>query len=331
MLSLDQKDRKLLFYLSQNARFSQTQLSRKIGLSKNAVKYRIARLQKEEIIQNFSTIVNLGAIHLDTFTLLLRFNQDIYANPEMMEFFQKHPFANWAASLAGQWDLFIEFVYQDTSHGHDIIQEILSRFGESIREYKTAFSYEALRVEHFLPEICAGIKVEEITPTFRTTQKFKLDQTDAKILTLLNQDSSQPLIKISQKAGLSIDIVRYRIKHLLKDKIIIKLSAEVSLAKLGYTEYLYTLNFQNYSPDRLGQLKKSISLNQNVTYAFVDIFTSRLVFVCAFKDPQEIDALSRKIRTEYPEIIKEQEYFIIKENILFNLFPLGVGLMMEKE
>lgn len=241
MLNLDQKDRKLLFYLSQNARFSQTQLSRKINLSKNAVKYRISRLQKEGIIQHFSAIVNLGSIYLDTFTLLLRFNQDVYTNPEMMEFFKNHPFANWAASLAGQWDLFIEFVYQDTSHGHEIIQEILSKYGSSIQEYKTAFSYEALRVEHFLPEICAGIKVDEVAPVTRTKEKFKLDQTDAKILTLLNQDSSQPLIKIAQNANLSIDIVRYRIKQLLKNKIIIKLSTEISLSKLGYTEYLYTL------------------------------------------------------------------------------------------
>lgn len=324
MIKLDQKDRKLLFYLSRNARFSQTLLSRKIGLSKNAVKYRIARLQKEGIIQNFSTVVNLGAIHFDTFTLLLRFNQDIYASTEIREFFQKHPFANWAVSLAGQWDLFVEFVYQDHAHGHEIIQEILSRFGESIQEYKAAFSYEALRVEHFLPEICAGIKLEEIAPTIRTTKKFKLDQTDAKILALLNQDSSQPLLKIGQRAGLSIDIVRYRMKQMLDNKIIIKFSAELSLPKLGYTEYLYTLHFQNCSPDRLEQLKKSISLNQSVTYAFADLFTSSLIFVCAFKDPQEIDTLSRKIRTGYPEIIKEQEYFIIKENLLFNLFPSGL-------
>lgn len=324
MLNLDQKDRKLLYYLSQNARFSQTQLSRKIGLSKNAVKYRIARLQKEGIIQKFSSIINIGAVSLDTFTLLLRFNQDIYTNPEMMEFFKNHPFANWAASLAGQWDLFIEFVYQDLSQGHKIIQEILSRFGDSIREYKITFSYEALRVEHFLPEISAGIKVEEITSSARTTERFKIDQTDAKILTLLNQNSSQPLLKIVQQSGLSIDIIRYRIKQLLKKKIIIKFSAEISLPKLGYTEYLYTLHFQNCSPHRLAQLKKSISLNQKVTYAFIDTFTSSLVFVCAFKDPQEIDFLSRKIRTEYPEMIKEQEYFIIKENILFNLFPSGL-------
>ncbi len=331
MLNLDQKDRKLLFYLSQNARFSQTQLSRKIVLSKNAVKYRIARLQKEGIVSKFSTVINLGAIHLDTFTLLLRFNQDIYTNPKLKEFFQNHPFVNWIVSIAGQWDLFVEFVYQDHSHGNEIIQEILSKFGESIHEYKTAFSYEVLRVEHFLPEICAGIKLEETAPAARTKEKFKLDQTDAKILTLLNQDSSQPLLKIAQQSGLSLDVVRYRIKHLLKKEVIIKFSAEISLSKLGYTEYLYTLHFQNYTPSRLAQLKKSISLNPNVTYAFVDTFTSSLVFVCAFKEPQEIDALSRKIRTEYPEIIKEQEYFIIKENILFNLFPVGVkGMIGEK-
>ena len=50
MLKLDKKDKKLLYYLSKNARMSNTQLSNKIGLSKNSVKYRVERLLKEGII-----------------------------------------------------------------------------------------------------------------------------------------------------------------------------------------------------------------------------------------------------------------------------------------
>jgi len=48
---LDKKDGKLLYFLSQNARLSQTQLAKKIGLSKNGVKYRVGRLLKEKIIK----------------------------------------------------------------------------------------------------------------------------------------------------------------------------------------------------------------------------------------------------------------------------------------
>ena len=41
MIELDVKDRKIIYHLSNNARISDTQLSKQVALSKNAVKYRI--------------------------------------------------------------------------------------------------------------------------------------------------------------------------------------------------------------------------------------------------------------------------------------------------
>ena len=66
---MDKKDRKLLYYLSLNSRESHTQLSKKIGLSKNSVKYRIERLQKEGVIKQFTIMPNFSKCKLDTFNM----------------------------------------------------------------------------------------------------------------------------------------------------------------------------------------------------------------------------------------------------------------------
>ncbi|MBU0467346.1 MAG: AsnC family transcriptional regulator [Nanoarchaeota archaeon] len=41
MITLDTKDRKLLTLLDENARYSNSQLARKVGLSKPAIEYRL--------------------------------------------------------------------------------------------------------------------------------------------------------------------------------------------------------------------------------------------------------------------------------------------------
>jgi len=80
MEKLTLKDKKLLFYLSRNARESGTKIAKSVGLSKNAVGYKIERLTRLGIIKNFSAAINIGALNYDTFTLLLKFNEDIYKN-----------------------------------------------------------------------------------------------------------------------------------------------------------------------------------------------------------------------------------------------------------
>src|SRR3989338_5582854 len=140
MATLDKKDQKLLYYLSLNSRLSHTQLSRKIQLSKNAVKYRIERLQKEGIITKFASVVNLGALNYTTITLLLKFNEDIYEKKEIIDFFKKHQYVDWAVSLSGQWDLFVELVAKDFISLYTVIGEIVTRFSSSLNTYRLFFS-----------------------------------------------------------------------------------------------------------------------------------------------------------------------------------------------
>jgi len=323
MAILDIKDRKLLYYLSLDARTSDTQLAKKIGLSKNAVKYRTQRLLKEGIIKNFAAVVNLGAANFTTVTLLLRFNEDIYEKKEIIEYFKNHEFADWVVSLSGQWDLFVELAIKDFIHLDKLILEITNHFGTQLNTYQLFFSSYTLRVEHLIADFYKDLELE-LPAKPRTFQDYTLDAIDKKILYLLNQDSSLPYHTIAQKLETTMDVVRYRMKNLVNKGIIIKFFPEISLPKLGYTEYLYTIKLKNVSQEKMDSIKKRIQTNQNVTYAFVDITGFNLIFVCAFKTPEGIDHLSRNIRKEYSEMIQEQEYLIIKEQILFNLFPRGI-------
>ena len=71
-------------------------------------------------------------------------------------------------------------------------------------------------------------------------------------------------------------------------------------------------------------IKKRIRTHNNITYAFFDINGFNLIFVCAFTSPEGIDHLARNMRKEYGDIIDTQEYLIIKEQVVFNLFPKGL-------
>lgn len=325
MIQLDVKDRKILYYLSKNGRMPHSKLAKLVELSQNTIHYRLKRLQEVGVIKKFTAVTNIGALHLTTFTILLKFNEDVYEHADIIEYFKKHEFADWVVTLTGQWDIFTEFIVKDCSHLQHIVDDIKDRFGSVLNTYKVFFSQDTLRVEHLVADFYKDLRGEELPVQVRTQERYVIDDTDRKVLSLVNCDSSLSYLEMSRQSGLSFDIVRYRVKHLVERGIIVKFFPEISLQALGYTTYLNIISLRNVPPERMLSLKSRITTNPHIMYAFVDTVEFNVVFSCAFDNPDGIDQLSRFLRKDFGDIIHSQEYFIIKEEVLFNLYPKGIA------
>lgn len=76
---IDEKDRKILEELDNNSRQTDSQIAKKVGLSKQVVNYRISQMIKNKIILNFYTIINTGMFGMDSFYVFLNLE---YINKE---------------------------------------------------------------------------------------------------------------------------------------------------------------------------------------------------------------------------------------------------------
>jgi len=107
MIDLDLKDRKLLYELDCNSRQTVQQLARKIGLSKDAVKYRINRLLKDGIIKSFNAVIDTGKLGFISFRFFLKFYQlSPEKEKEILDFLQKNKNLVWFVQAEGNWDIF---------------------------------------------------------------------------------------------------------------------------------------------------------------------------------------------------------------------------------
>ncbi len=321
-VKIDLKDKKLLYHLSQSARTPHTQLAKKIGLSKNAVTYRIERLKKEGVIQYFTTALHLGNLGLDTFTLLLRFNTPL--DDSILNFFKNHPYANWVVTLSGNWDVFAEFVYTGIMDHHRITNEIIKTFSEKLNTYTTFFSFDCIKVEHFPGDFYQDPEPKPPLIRQKPHHQFKADEIDKKILYILSQDASLTYPALAQQVGVGINVIRYRLKQLEKNGVLLKTFAEVNRQQLGYTDYLYVLHLKNLSESSMQKIRKAIQSNLNVNYAFFDTCSYNLIFTCSFKDSHGVDQLTHTLRQDYRNIIDRQEYMILCDQLVFNLFPKGL-------
>ena len=323
--NLDKKDVKILFNLFEDARMSLGQIGKETGLSKNSVKNRIERLQERQIIEGFSTIVNHGILGFNSFMLLIEFNDDIYENLEIQKYFTKHRFTNWVSVLSGKWDLLVEFIVRDFDEQSDIIENFIEKFGELVNNYKIYSSNILIRIEHLAEDIYKDIDVKKkIIKNIKPNNNIKLDEIDKKILHHLSKNSVENYVIMSHKLNLTVDIVKYRVKKLKESGIITKFIPLLETSKLGYTEYLYVFNLRNSSKEKLEAFKNKIKNHPNVLYSFFDIINFSIIVSPTFKKTTDMDEFSRKIKKEFGEIIKSQDYFMISDNLYFNLFPDGL-------
>ncbi len=62
MVNLDEKDLKILFYLSENSRISLTSLGKHLDMSPAAITYRMNKLMENKVIKNFTININSSVL-----------------------------------------------------------------------------------------------------------------------------------------------------------------------------------------------------------------------------------------------------------------------------
>ncbi|MHA1835496.1 MAG: Lrp/AsnC family transcriptional regulator [Candidatus Odinarchaeia archaeon] len=85
---------------------------------------------------------------------------------------------------------------------------------------------------------------------------MKIDEKDKIILEMLKKNARTPLKDIAKKLGLSIPSVSFRIKELIKNKIIRGFHASIDYEKLGEAcQLVLQIRLsQKYNTDKIGKI-----------------------------------------------------------------------------
>jgi len=109
---IDKIDKTLICYLDANARMPETELAKKIGRSKESIRYRIKKLQERKIITGFFCRINPYALGYEQYTVYLKLRLDEKKNEELFNRIRKDPYVYWIGSTDGEWNLGISILVQ---------------------------------------------------------------------------------------------------------------------------------------------------------------------------------------------------------------------------
>jgi Lrp/AsnC family leucine-responsive transcriptional regulator len=148
---LDEKDRKILGFLGQDARAAVSGMAKSLLLSHDAVRLRIKKLEKLGIIQSYALVLDCPKIGRMNYKVLFRLeNLEDKRLISFEEYWSRHPNIWFSSRAVGPWEEEINVDVADPSEFRDIMNEIKEKFSGIVRDY-TVLSMYSIDKFNFYP------------------------------------------------------------------------------------------------------------------------------------------------------------------------------------
>jgi DNA-binding Lrp family transcriptional regulator len=310
IVRLDLKDRKILAELDSNARQSNSEIAKKVGLNKNTVNYKIKRMTEEGVIEGYYSVIDSSRLGYFSMRVYLKFFRSSKKDEEeMIKWLMENKsvgvvgkfetnydlvFMAWVKDIYQFRELWLEFKRKFRKHFWKEKVHIFSR----VLHFKRKYILNSKKENFDKVEIIGGEKIE------------KFDELDIEILNILAKNARIPLVEISDKLKTPVRTIAFRIKELEKKQIIQGYRVNLNLEKIGY-EY-YKLNFILDDCSKSQELESFCKGNEKII--FIDETLEELDFEIdvEVKNKKELVDLIEKIKEKFPvrdlEILTFEKY-----------------------
>lgn len=150
-MKLDEKDKKILRTLEDNARYTLAQMSKLTNLPRDVIAYRIKKLVKDKVIAGFSALLcpprmGFPVIAYVCFSL---HNLNKEQERKFISYLVENKHVSYVGSISGKWDYIIDIMAKDPDHLTEILKDIRYKFSDFIRDYEifnllNEFKYEEI-------------------------------------------------------------------------------------------------------------------------------------------------------------------------------------------
>lgn len=323
ILKLDIKDQKIIRELDMNARIPLNQLAKRVGLSRQALQYRIGRMQKTGIILGAFTIFDSAILGQRWFRVILQLGEiTTVQKQKFITYFKTHPNIMWLGEVGGNWDFVLNFVTRDQFTFDKLFEQILEVWGSLIQRYEVLV-YINVRDQarnYVLPEY--ETKTTELFHEMKYASNLKLDDLDKKLIQIISKNAGLSSSELGLKVMVSYKTIQARMHSLEKSGLILGYRLLIHPAKLGYESHMLFLGLHTFDSKTEKRLYEFLK-HPNVTFLVKQLGRWRIGIEVEFKNRQEFQNFLVELRTHFGSIIYEYETFPIFRDHAINYFPEG--------
>jgi DNA-binding Lrp family transcriptional regulator len=321
VIKLDLKDKKILTLLDENARYSNSQLAKKVGLSKPAVEYRIRKLLDEKVIFEFYSVIDFTKLGYSQYKVYFKFqNASIEEEKKIGDYLMKQRGVVWLAQVRGNWDMAVSIIASSNFELGKIISEFMNHYSKFILAKDVLLTeYSPVYSRRYLVEDEKSKQTEFLYG--KPTDIIKLEEEDEEILRVLSTEARINIVDLAEKTKLTRDIINYRLKKLTKLGLISRYRCYLNLNNIGVNHYKIILRTKNLDEKTEQRLKNYIASHKKATQFLKLIGSWDIELEFETESENELYAILNEIRKEFSEVIRDFDILRITETYKYNYFP----------
>ncbi|HLC73452.1 MAG TPA: winged helix-turn-helix transcriptional regulator [Candidatus Nanoarchaeia archaeon] len=323
MNKLDLKDRKILYQLDLNARQSDSEIAKKIGLSRDSVRYRINKMIENGYINYFMTLINSMKLGYDWYRTFFKFqNLSIDKEDDIINYLKGK--ASWITKVEGPWDLNTGIFVRNVYEYRDLINEFLLKYSSFIERYDVAI---VTREWTYHRDYLLNKKIKTTKPLlmgFSIQKEYAtetIDELDYKILKTILKNARMKTIDIARETNMTEMIVRYRLRKLVQNGIIMGFKPFLNVDKLGYIYFKLHLTLQNINHEKKQKIVSYIHQHPNTIHMTELVGGSDLEAEFQVNSNNEFYSCVQDLRLKFSDIIRDYEFMQYTQEYKFTYLP----------
>ncbi len=309
-MTIDIKDRKILYELDLDCRQSNTQIGKKVGLKKDVVSYRIKRMQDEGVIRNFWTAINTFNLGYSVFRIYFAIqNASAEKKNEIIQHFIDYR-NSWAViSSKGELDLSVVLWVKDNYEFYQFWGKTLDLYEQFFAKKIISLYIETIdyKKTYLLPDQ-EKLDNREHYRIVSSTKKVDIDKLDYQLLNELAINARCPFIELASKFHCSAQSIAFRIQKLMKKDIIKAFRVNIDYPKIGFQHHKIDIYLKDHKQrNAIVDFLKTKSYLQcfNVAIGWADIEPEFVL-----KDINIIDEIINEINEKFPNSIQKHSFWI---------------------
>ena len=308
LVKLDLKDKKILWLLGQNVRMPLSEIAKKVALSRDAVAYRIKRLEQKKVILGARTVIDTTKLGYNAYHLLLRLTNPIKeVENEIIQRLKDLPQVRAILKFAGGYDLEIAVIAKNIEEFDLLLTKIIQKTEKYLEDYEILVVTKNLIGQTFPKKFLPGFNQQSVYLSKKNTPLAKDNAADAKdleILKLIRDNAQLSWLDISSKIKISADSVAYRLQKLKQRKIIMGYVPVINYAAVGYRITALLVQISNLDAEKEKKLRTFLETNEQVLWAVKCVGRYNLLaYICTAKE-EELHQAINSLRALFPEQIK---------------------------
>lgn len=320
MHQLSLKQRRILYHLDLDARQSNAEIGKRVGVSKQVVDYQIRQLVKEGFITRFATVVDtyrLGLLKYKVYLSLQNANSSVVK--DIITYLVRHRKTEWIATCSGRFDIIAGYLVRNVYEFDEALKEFDERFNQYVAEKQTTNS---LGVPHWRKEyLLDDRQPAPVVMQGGTARQTSIEPIEEELTKVLVNNGRMPVTEIARRIKTSARVAQYHLKKLKEQGIILMSRVFLDLNRFGWIYVKAIVTFKNLTKERYASFFTYCDGIRNLTYIINCVGAWDIELDFEIESFNRFHAVMLDLRDKFADIIKGYDFVIVMNEDKLDYYP----------